>query len=64
VELLNPLLLFALFFLGLLGKHLGHAQSIYQNAEGRLEQFGQKLTSADADPKELLEPRAIERKTG
>ena len=49
---------------GLLGKHLGHAQSIYQNAERRLEQLGQKLTSADAEPKELFEPRSIERKTG
>jgi len=49
---------------GLPGKHLGHAQSIYQYAERRLEQFGQKLTSADADPKELFEPRSIERKTG
>ncbi len=32
----------------LLGRHLGHAQSNYQSAEKRLEQFGQKLLSADA----------------
>lgn len=31
----------------LLGKHLGHAQSSYQNAERRLDQFGQKLLAAD-----------------
>jgi DNA recombination protein RmuC len=49
---------------GLLGKHLSHAQSSYQNSEKRLEQFGQKLLSADADPKELLEARSVERKTG
>jgi DNA recombination protein RmuC len=40
----------------LLGKHLGHAQSSYQNAEKRLDQFGQKLLSADAEKKELPEP--------
>jgi DNA recombination protein RmuC len=40
---------------GLLGKHLGHAQSSYQSAEKRVEQLGQKLLSADGDPKELLE---------
>ncbi len=49
---------------GLLGKHLTHAQSSYQNSEKRLEQFGQKLLSADADPKELFEPCSVERKTG
>jgi len=43
----------------LLGKHLGHAQSSYQSAERRLEQFGQRLLAADADPKELLEPPAV-----
>jgi DNA recombination protein RmuC len=41
---------------GLLGKHLGHAQSSYQNAEKRLDQFGQKLLTADADKKTLPEP--------
>ena len=49
---------------GLLGKHLSHAQSTYQNSEKRLEQFGHKLLSADADPKDLFEPHSVERKTG
>ena len=40
----------------LLGEHLGHAQSGYQNADRRLEQFAQKLLSADADPAELFDP--------
>jgi DNA recombination protein RmuC len=40
----------------LLGKHLGHAQSSFQNAEKRLEQFGQKLLTADANEKVLPEP--------
>lgn len=39
----------------LLGKHLGHAQSSYQAAEKRLDQFGQKLLSADADQGEFFE---------
>jgi DNA recombination protein RmuC len=39
----------------LVGKHLGHVQSGYQNADRRLEQFAQKLLAADADQKELLE---------
>ena len=39
----------------LLGKHLGHAQSSYLNADRRLEQFGQKLVAADAGPGELCE---------
>ncbi len=37
----------------LLGKHLGHAQSSYQNADKRLDQFAQKLVAAEADKKEL-----------
>jgi DNA recombination protein RmuC len=45
----------------LLGKHLGHAQSSYQSAEKRLEQFGQKLLSADSDQKELFEPQTASR---
>jgi DNA recombination protein RmuC len=49
---------------GLLGKHLGHAQSSYQNADRRLEQFGQKLISAEAAPKDALEIRSLERETG
>lgn len=32
----------------LVGKHLGHAQSGYLNADRRLEQFGQKLLAAEA----------------
>jgi len=36
----------------LLGKHLGHAQSSYQATEKRLDQFGQKLLSADLDQRE------------
>jgi DNA recombination protein RmuC len=40
----------------LLGKHLGHAQSSFQNAERRLDQFGQKLLTADVDKKNLPEP--------
>lgn len=38
----------------LLGKHLGHAQASHQNAERRLDQFGQKLLAAAAEPKELI----------
>jgi DNA recombination protein RmuC len=49
---------------GLVGKHLGHAQSTYQNAEKRLDQFGQKLFSADADSGELPEPSSNDRNTG
>lgn len=48
----------------LLGKHLGHAQSSYQNADRRLEQFGQKLISAEAAPQDVLEIRPLERGTG
>jgi len=48
----------------LLGKHLGHAQSSYQNADRRLEQFGQKLISAEAAPKDVLEIRSLDRETG
>ena len=40
----------------LLGKHVGHAQSSFQSAEKRLDQFGQKLLAADAEKKELPEP--------
>ena len=49
---------------GLVGKHLGHVQSTYQNAEKRLDQFGQKLLCADADPGELPEPSSNDRNTG
>src|SRR4029078_2150338 len=33
--------------LTILGKHLAHAQTSYQNAERRLDQFMQKLQAAD-----------------
>jgi len=36
----------------LLGKHLGHAQASFQNADRRLEQFGQRLSAADSGEKE------------
>jgi DNA recombination protein RmuC len=39
----------------LIGKHLSHAQSCYQSADRRLEQFAQKLLTADADQKELCQ---------
>lgn len=39
----------------LLGKHLTHAQSGYQNADRRLEQFSQKLLAADAEQQELCD---------
>ncbi|MFQ5681833.1 MAG: DNA recombination protein RmuC [Candidatus Binatia bacterium] len=38
-----------------LGKHLGHAHSSFQNAEKRLDQFGQKLLAADSNKKGFLE---------
>ena len=47
----------------LLGKHLGHAQTSYQSTEKRLEQFGQRLLSADAN-EEFVEFRSYDRKTG
>jgi len=43
----------------LLGKHLGHAQSSYQSAERRLDQFGQRLAAADDKQKELFEAPAV-----
>ena len=39
----------------LLGKHLGHAQSSFQNADKRLDQFGQRLLAAGGERKELPE---------
>src|SRR5688572_20979705 len=47
---------------GLLGKHLGHAQSSYQNAETRVEQLGQKLVSAYAGEAELFQTTVPDRK--
>ncbi len=49
---------------GLVGKHLTHAQASYQSAERRLEQFAQKLLSADGDPVERLEKPADDSKKG
>jgi DNA recombination protein RmuC len=40
----------------LVGKHLGHAQSSFQAADKRLDQFGQKLLATDDDKKTLPEP--------
>lgn len=40
----------------LLGKHLGHAQSSFQSAEKRLDQFGQKLLAADSGERKLPGP--------
>ena len=48
----------------LVGKHLGHAQSSYQNADKRIEQFGQKLLSAEIPPAEPAVIPALERGTG
>jgi DNA recombination protein RmuC len=45
----------------LLGKHVGHAQSSYQNADRRLEQFGQKLLVAEADQQEPAAPQVVSR---
>jgi DNA recombination protein RmuC len=39
----------------LLGKHLGHAQASFQNADRRLEQFGQRLLAADSEQNERFE---------
>jgi DNA recombination protein RmuC len=39
----------------LVGKHLGHAQSSFQSADKRLDQFGQKLLAADQEKKGLPE---------
>jgi DNA recombination protein RmuC len=36
-----------------LGKHLAHAQSSYQSADRRLDQFAQRLLAADQEQKEL-----------
>lgn len=45
----------------LLGKHVGHAQASYQNADRRLEQFGQKLMVADGDTRQSCEPLIVNR---
>lgn len=38
-----------------LGKHLAHAQSSYQSADRRLDQFAQRLLAADQEHAELLQ---------
>ena len=48
---------------GLIGKHLGHAQSSYQTAEKRFEQFGQKLVSANAGQTEIFQTAVADRKS-
>jgi DNA recombination protein RmuC len=48
----------------LVGKHLGHAQSSFQSADKRIEQFGQKLLSAEIAPGDPATIPALERETG
>ena len=43
-----------------LGKHLTHAQSIYQNADKRLEQFGQKFLNAESAHSEVSDSGNID----
>ena len=38
-----------------LGKHLGHAQGSFQNADRRLERFAQRLSAAASEHKELVD---------
>ena len=47
-----------------LGKHLSHAQSSYQSADKRLEQFGQKFLAAESAQSELFETSSTGAKTG
>jgi len=47
-----------------LGKHLGHAQSSYQIADKRLEQFGQKFLAAESAQSELFEVNTSGAKIG
>ena len=46
-----------------LGKHLAHAQSSYQSADKRLEQFGQKFLAAESARSEPFEPNPNSAKT-
>jgi DNA anti-recombination protein RmuC len=46
------------------GKYLGHAQSTYQSAEKRLDQFTQRLVAADAEPRETLQVKSDGREWG
>jgi DNA recombination protein RmuC len=47
---------------GLLGRHIGHAQSCYHGTEKRLDQFAQKFLAAEAEPVELFGPAPPEGK--
>ncbi len=42
-----------------LGKHINHAQSSYQSADKRLEQFGQKFFAAESAQSEPFEPAPL-----
>jgi DNA recombination protein RmuC len=44
---------------GVLGRHLGHAQSSFQNAERRLDQLGQKLVHAVEERERLPEQKKL-----
>ncbi|MGH7845389.1 MAG: DNA recombination protein RmuC [Candidatus Binatia bacterium] len=44
---------------GILGRHLGHAQSSFQSAEKRLDQFGQKLLGAVEDREKLPDQKKL-----
>ncbi|MGZ8442359.1 MAG: DNA recombination protein RmuC [Candidatus Binatia bacterium] len=46
-----------------LGKHINHAQSSYQSADKRLEQFGQKFLAAESAQSELSEAGTTGAKT-
>lgn len=48
----------------LLGKHLNHAQSSFQSADKRLEQFGQKFLAAESAHSEPFEVEPTVGKTG
>jgi DNA recombination protein RmuC len=47
-----------------LGKHINHAQSSYQSADKRLEQFGQKFFAAESAQSELAEASTTGTQTG
>jgi len=47
-----------------LGKHLNHAQSSYQSADKRLEQFSQKFLAAESAQSEFFEPQSTDTRNG